>query len=306
MTALNVTKSFDDAFEVFGAHVAERLGAARAARLAGLAAICVMTFGCASGPPMASRLETGIGLVMIRIEPRPFTMGSPEGEVGRQDNETQHWVTISKPYWIGETEVTEAQWTAVMGVKPWGPNYEQAGDHYPATLVSWTDAVAFCAELTKRERAVGRLPLNYTYALPSEAEWEYACRGGATTAFCHGDDEQQLTDYAVLGHAIEKGRSAAPVRTKKANAFGLYDMHGNVWEWCADHADWTSQVVNDTYRDGVADPLSYEGSLRVTRGGGWGDIPVDCRSAFRGASVASAEVSGLGFRPVIVARPLVR
>ncbi len=246
-----------------------------------------------ASPASAARIETGIGLTMIRIEPKPFLMGSPEGEAGRDGHETLHRVTISKPYWIGETAVTQGQWKAVMGPKSWGGDNERVGDLYPATSVSWTDAVAFCAELTKQERAGGRLPSGYEYSLPSEAEWEYACRGGSTTAFCFGDDERRLADYAVFGKDYKKGNSAEPVRKKRANAFGLYDMHGNVWEWCAD-------AYEGELFDAV-DPLHSGGSLRVFRGGSWINRPPICRSAYRIANDPSVATDFVGFRPALVA-----
>jgi formylglycine-generating enzyme required for sulfatase activity len=249
-----------------------------------------------------AKLDTGIGLTMVRIEPNPFLMGTP----GNTGDESPHLVKISQPYWIGETEVTQGQWKAVMGAKNWSSDYEKVGDRYPATSVSWTDAVAFCAELTKRERAAGRLPPGYAYTLPSEAEWEYACRGGATTAYCFGDDEGRLRDYAVYGKSFEKGNSADPVRTKKPNAFGLYDMHGNVWEWCADYADYTGGVVTNTYGGAVTDPLCLSGAQRVVRGGCWNNEPAYCRSANRDCDDPSFASSYLGFRPALVARPPVK
>ena len=251
-----------------------------------------------AAPAFGAKIESGIGLTMIRIEPKPFTMGTP----GNTGDEAPHQVTITKPYWIGETEVTQAQWKAVMGAKNWGGDYEKSGDRYPATSVSWTDAVAFCEKLTKSEGAAGRLPQGYRYGLPSEAEWEYACRGGATTAFCYGDDEGRLSEFAVFAKKFEKGNSADPVRTKKANAFGLYDMHGNVWEWCADYAEFSGGVVTDTYNGPKTDPLSVGGSQRVLRGGSWFDAPAGCRSADRVAYDPGDADYFLGFRPALLAR----
>ncbi len=231
--------------------------------IVGLLAAC---HGLADSPgsePVRSvpaRIDTGIGLVMVRIEAGTFRMGSPVGEPGRRDDETLHTVTISRPYWIGETEVTQQQWKAVMGAKDWGGDYDKVGASHPATSVSWHDAVAFCDKLTEMERAAGRLPDGYRYGLPSEAEWEYACRGWATTAFCYGDEEGLLTEFAVVDKKFEKGNSADPVRTKKANAFGLYDMHGNVWEWCADWAEYERGVITETYDGPQTDPLSRSGS----------------------------------------------
>ena len=259
-------------------------------------------------PDPGPRVSTGIGLTLLRIAPATFAMGSPPTEEGRREDETQHRVTISKPYWIGETEVTQQQWRAVMGTTPWaGQDYTTTGDTIPATHVSWTDAVAFCARLTEREQQAGRLPAGMSYTLPTEAEWELACRGSATntSAYCFGDDAGRLGQYAVFGKTLEGGH-ADPVRSKRPNAFGLYDMHGNVWEWCADSADVSNGVVTDTYRDGVVDPLSVGGAQRVDRGGRWVSGPAGCRAASRDADNPSFAFINLGFRPVLVARPPVK
>ena len=263
----------------------------------------------AAGGAVDDRIETSIGLVLRKIAPATFVMGSPPTEVGRREGETLHRVTISKPYWIGETEVTQQQWREVMGTTPWaGMNYTTTGDTVPATFVSWTDAVAFCAKLTERERQAGRLPAGMSYTLPTEAEWELACRGSATntSAYCFGDDARQLGQYAVFGKPVLGGHADA-VRTKQPNAYGLYDMHGNIDEWCADSADFAhGRVVTDTYRDGVVDPLSLVGERRANRGGYWNGEPASCRSAFRNAFAPSFANLCLGFRPVLVARPPVK
>jgi formylglycine-generating enzyme required for sulfatase activity len=225
-------------------------------------------------------------------------MGSPAAEAGRQADETPHQVTISKEYWIGDTEVTQKQWRTVMGTTPWqGQDYTTTGDDVAATYVSWKDAVDFCAKLTDVERKAGRLPDGMCYTLPSEAEWELACRGSAknTTAFCYGDDERKLVEYAVFA-GCRSGQHAGVARgNRKANASGLFDMHGNVWEWCAD--------AYASYAQGVqADPLPLSGAFRVLRGGSWLDEPKYCRSARRYSNVPSFADSSLGFRPVLVAR----
>lgn len=259
----------------------------------------------ATTSPLGPRIEVGAGIVMLRIEPKEFIMGSADPESGLGQEEAPHRVTISRPYWIAETEVTQAQWREVMQTAPWvGQSYTSVGDSHPATNVSWTDAVAFCDALTKREGAAGRLPPGHFYALPTEAEWEYACRGGSSGAYCYGDGEGRLSEFAVFGKEFKDTNGADCVRTKKPNAFGLYDMHGNVWEWCADWADYTDgKVVTDTYREGVTDPLSLRGALRVRRGGSWSNGPAGCRSPLRYAYAPSYADVHLGFRPALVARP---
>ncbi|MEZ5963821.1 MAG: formylglycine-generating enzyme family protein [Planctomycetota bacterium] len=250
----------------------------------------------------AARIETGIGLSMIRIEAQEFAMGSPENETGREGDETRHRVRITKPYWIGETEVTQGQWREVMGTKPWqGLSYTIEGDAVAATEVSWTDAMEFCRKLTERERAAGRLPEGYRYILPTEAEWELACRAGSSSAYCYGDDEGRLREYAVYLEA-RSGQNAHAVKQRKANAWGLYDMHGNVWEWCLDQADYSGGVVTSTYRDGLEDPYNTGGPQRVFRGGCWLYSAQFCRSAYRLANEPGIAHAGLGFRPVLAAR----
>ncbi len=182
---------------------------------------------------------------MVWIPCGRFTMGSPESEPARYSNETQHEVTISRGFWMGKYEVTQAEYQAVMGSNP---SYFQ-GANLPVETVSWHDAVAYCAALTAREQAAGRLPAGYVYRLPTEAQWEYACRAGTTTPFHYGnalrsgmanfDGRYEYppcgSDYygcynpggTYLGRTTSVG-SYAP------NAWGFYDMHGNVWEWCAD------------------------------------------------------------------------
>jgi formylglycine-generating enzyme required for sulfatase activity len=211
-----------------------------------------------------------------------FTMGSPEGEEDREDDETQHKVTITKAFYMQTTEVTQGQWKEVMGTEPWkGKQYVKEGPDYPPVYVSWDDAVAYCKKLSEKE--------GKTYRLPTEAEWEYACRAGTQTAWSFGDDEKELGDYAWYDeNADDIGEEYAhQVELKKANSFGLYDMHGNVCEWCLDDAT--------VARNGSNGP----GARRVLRGGSWLNSGTYTRSAFRKSVDSDARTNQYGFRVVL-------
>ena len=233
---------------------------------------------------------------MVWIRPGTFTMGSPSNEKHRQlDEKPQTKVTISRGFGMSKYEVTQAQYKAVIGTDP----SRFKGDNNPVEQVSWDDAVAYCAKLTGKEKTAGRLPVGYEYRLPTEAEWEYACRAGTTTAFSFGDDESQLGEYAwydsnsgLLGQL--NSHTTHPVGQKKPNGWGLYDMHGNVYEWCLDWYD------GDYPGGSVTDPQgSPTGSCRIYRGGGWGYSAGDCRSANRDCSGPGNRRSKMGFRPVL-------
>jgi formylglycine-generating enzyme required for sulfatase activity len=218
-----------------------------------------------------------------------FMMGSPEGEPGRRDNETQHPVTITKPFYMQTTEVTQGQWQAVMGTEPWkGKQYVKEGPDYAATYVSWDDAVSYCKKLSAKE--------GKRYRLPTEAEWEYACRAGTKTAWSFGDNEAVLGDYAWYRENawdIDE-KYAHQVELKKPNAFGLYDMRGNVYEWCHDYYE------EDYYKQSPAqDPTGpSRGSSRVQRGDWWAGYTRFSRSAFRIGLGAAGRDYGVGFRLV--------
>jgi formylglycine-generating enzyme len=230
-----------------------------------------------------------IGMTFKEIPAGTFTMGSPATETDRQDNETQHPVTISKPFYMQTTEVTQGQWKAVMGTEPWkGQGSVKEGPNNAATYVSWDDAIAYCKKLSEKE--------SKTYRLPTEAEWEYACRAGTKTTWSFGDDEKKLGDYAWYQENaadIVSEQYAHQVGLKKPNAFGLYDMHGNVWELCHDY------YGPDYYKQSPEKdpPGPTSGSSCVLRGGSWGDYTRTSRSAARGWVVAGRRGS-LGFRLV--------
>ena len=239
-----------------------------------------------SRPP---RLTNSVGQELVLIPAGNFLMGSPEGEQGRFGDEgPQHRVEISRPLYMGRNEVTQGQWKAVMGTEPWkGQSYVQAGDQNAASYISWDDATEFCRRLSQKE--------GKTYRLPTEAEWEYACRAGTTTRFHFGDDESLLGEYAWFGgNADSIGEDYAHrVGQKKPNPFGLYDMHGNVWEWCG---DWFGEYPSTPLRD-PRGPGS--GSSRVLRGGSWGFGPLHVRCAFRINGTPDYRYGSNGFRVVL-------
>ena len=161
-------------------------------------------------------VTNSLGMKLKLIPAGEFEMGSPASEADRDDDETQHHVKLSQPFYLGVHEVTQGQWQAVMGTTPWsGQDYVKEGADYPATYVSWEDAVKFCEELTKRERAAGRLRADQEYRLPTEAQWEYACRGGTSTAYSFGDDASKLGEYAWFDGNARRRRTRS-MRIKSA------------------------------------------------------------------------------------------
>jgi formylglycine-generating enzyme required for sulfatase activity len=222
-------------------------------------------------------------------------MGSPATEQDRFGNEApQTVVTLTKGFWMGKYEVTQGEYLAVVGGNP----SRFTGDpNRPVEQLSWTDATNYCARLTAQERAAGRLPAGWAYRLPTEAEWEYAARAGTTTRFSYGDDPGygQLGGYAW--YLSNSGGTTHPVGEKQPNPWGLYDMSGNVWEWCS---DWYA-----TYPGGsVTDPVGPgSGSFRVLRGGGCYVGGLDCRSANRDDLAPDFRRYYVGFRAVLAAGP---
>jgi formylglycine-generating enzyme required for sulfatase activity len=281
---------------------------------------------------LAKEITNSIGMKLILIPAGEFMMGSPEGDKGRESDEHPHRVRITKPFYLGAHEVTLGQFLEFYhranykteaerdGKGGWGytgdrespfkqsPEYvawnsgfPQTKDH-PVVNVSWNDAVAFCEWLGRKE--------GKTYRLPTEAEWEYACRAGTTTRYYFGDDSEGLvragnvrdmtTKATFPGWTTESGSDGyvftAPVGRFQPDPFGLYDMHGNVWEWCADWAG------GDYYQSSpVDDPTGpASGSFRESRGGSWYDAPGSCRAANRNCSSPDYRSFNLGFRVALV------
>lgn len=262
----------------------------------------------------------------LRVLPvQPFTMGSPDSERGRFDNEgPAHPVALAERFALMETEVTRAQFARFVAASGWvvpqgcevisadgttfknqpgaswlRPGFEQAGDH-PVVCVSWNDAVAYAHWLSGQTRQ--------TYRLPTEAEWEYAVRAGSDRRYSFGDDERDLCRHANVADRTARERFpdatiadctdglvfTAAVRGRSANRFGLFDLHGNVWEWVAD-------CWHDSYRNAPVDGRSWESNCtdrdrRVVRGGGWVGIPESTRSAFRSDGAADGRSYYTGFR----------
>ena len=242
-------------------------------------------------PPVVElpSITNSFGMTLNKIPAGTFMMGSPEGQEGRKDNETQHPVTISKAFYMQTTEVTQGQWKEVMGTEPWKvQSFVKEGPDYAATYVSWDDAVAYCKKLSDKE--------GKTYRLPTEAEWEYACRAGTETAWSFGDDEKVLGDYAWYKENAWDfdEKYAHQVGLKIPNAFGLYDMHGNVYEWCHDYYE--EVYYKQSPEQDPQGPAS--GSFRVLRGGSWGVSSRFTRSAYRNRLDADYRDNRYGFRLV--------
>ncbi len=306
---------------------------------------CAVLWVRGSDPDTGKKTITNsIGMKLVSIPAGEFQMGSQETaeELARafeaygkpkadffRDEHPWHRVRITKPFYLGVYEVTVGQFgkfvsdsgyktdaernkdfEGAFGFNAATGEFEQnkgyswrqvgfpQGDDHPVVNVSHNDAVAFCAWLSRKE--------GQPYRLPTEAEWEYACRAGTTTRYYHGDDPEGLSEVGNVADATAKSKFSdwvtiagrdgyvftAPVGKYKANGFGLYDMHGNVWEWCA---DWYDEKYYEA--SPVDDPTGPTGgSYRVIRGGGWGVDAWDCRAAYRGGAAVGTGSDGLGFR----------
>ena len=232
-----------------------------------------------AGPALTGKtidLGNGVSMEFVLIPAGSFDMGSPDSEKERDSDEGPvRTVQIAKAFYIGKYEVTQDQYLAAMGTKP----SKFSGQNLPVETVSWDEAAACCRKIGGR--------------LPTEAEWEYACRAGSKTRFCYGDDlnDAQLGEYAW--YSGNSGSTTHAVGQKKPNAFGLYDMHGNVYEWCS---DWFAAYANAQTVNPVG---ASSGQSRVCRGGGWIVNARFCRSANRHVFSPEFRSVGLGFRVVL-------
>lgn len=245
-------------------------------------ALVLMSLGsCSKVTGEIKSVTNSVGMKLVWIEKGSFDMGSPSGEWGRDISLPQRLVTLTKGFYMGATEVTQKQWLALMSENP----SKFKGDDLPVEDVTWEQAVEFCEKLSAKE--------GKRYRLPTEAEWEYACRSGTTTAYHEGDTEADLAKVAWYGHghAGSEARSY-PVGQKKPNAWGLYDMHGNVFEWCS---DWEDRVGKEP----ATDPTGpAEGWKRIRRGGSWQSNAAGCHVADRDSLAPKASSFGTGFRVV--------
>jgi formylglycine-generating enzyme required for sulfatase activity len=232
-------------------------------------------------------LNATVAMDMIWCPPGTFTMSSPTTEAGRGSDETEHNVSLTKGFYLGKYEVTQAQYMAVIGTNPSEFNATGNGNR-PVEKVNWTEAVAFCTQLTTQEQAAGRLPAGWSYVLPTESQWEYACRAGTITAYSWGDSIAGTNaNYSSSGYSQTRD-----VGKYAANPWGFFDMHGNVWEWTAD-------LYQAAYPAGnpVVDPTSpASGSFRVRRGGSWRHDGTYLRSAKRFNDTPGHRFNFIGFR----------
>lgn len=213
-----------------------------------------------------------------------YWRGSPSDEPGHEQGEQRHLVTLTQGFWILETEVTQAMYFAITGESP----SEFRGDQLPVDSVSWFEAVAFCGKFLEALQ----LPSDYIITLPTEAQWEYACRAGTESPW-YGP----LETVAWSGELTDSG-TTHPVGTKEPNAWGLFDTHGNLWEWCADlYQDYSDHPVTDP----IGPTLDQANSdVRIDRGGCWDSDPSFCRSAHRGVYSPDRRSRYVGFRVVIL------
>jgi formylglycine-generating enzyme required for sulfatase activity len=226
------------------------------------------------------------------VQTGTFLMGSPATEPDREADEGPPMqVTFTRSFFVGKTEVTQADYLAVMSNNP---SFFLGNLQRPVEQVTWAEANQYCALLTERERQAGRIDHQWVYRLPTEAEWEYACRAGATTRYSFGDDltEIRLGNYGWF--EANAGNATQPVAVKIPNPWGLFDMHGNVWEWCA---DWYASAYPGGSRVNPTGPAS--GVNKVLRGGAYNSSRLLCRSANRHYALPAERLPNIGFRVVL-------
>lgn len=220
-------------------------------------------------------------ILLVPIEPGSFLMGSPVYEEGRHSNESEHHVEISKRFWLSTHLVTQEQWVELMGANP--SYFHSESDTLPVESVSWNDALKFCSRMNELASGDDSIPPGYSFSLPTEAEWEYACRAETSGGYI-GDIDK------VAWHLGNSSRKTHPVGQLKPNDWGLHDMHGNVWEWCYDgYTQYPDRVASDPI-------LGLSHKERVLRGGSWAYPSKDCRSARRKWDSGTNNNYNIGFR----------
>ncbi|MFO0954694.1 MAG: SUMF1/EgtB/PvdO family nonheme iron enzyme [Isosphaeraceae bacterium] len=253
----------------------------------------VLGRGAEGASPGEERQDNALAMKFCWCPAGTFTMGSPPGEAARDEDERQTQVKLSRGFWLATYEVTQEEWTRVMGTTLVDQRRKATavvvgeGARHPMYLVNHAEAELFCAKFTASERDAGRLPPGWEYRLPTEAQWEYACRAGGAGAYGPGDDPARLSDCAWFG---ENSRmSTHPVGGKAPNGFGLHDMLGNVWEWCLD--GYTERLPGGQDSVGPSEPPA-----RVVRGGSWHGVAAYCRPANRHSDAPDYRGNDLGFR----------
>ncbi|MBR4372497.1 MAG: SUMF1/EgtB/PvdO family nonheme iron enzyme, partial [Victivallales bacterium] len=239
-------------------------------------------------PSMNLTLPDGTTIPMVEIEAGEFMMGEDNGS----SDEQSHKVTLTQNFWMGRYEITQKQWKAVMDNNP--SNFKF--DENPVEGITWNEATKFCEKLN--EMAADSIPDGFKVSLPTEAQWEFAARGGKRGKHFPYSGSDVIDD--VAWHSENSNVRTQPVGMKFANELGLYDMTGNVWEWCLDACEWENKVLTDTYRDGIVDPISTKGELHIIRGGGWLSSPKNCRIANRLCCDTNFKIYNLGLRIVLV------
>jgi formylglycine-generating enzyme len=262
--------------------------------------------------PRAGEEKTVAGMRLCWCTPGKFLMGSPPAEPERRPGEDQVEVTLTRGFWAGKYEVTQGDWKRIVGRLP-GPLTAELpeGDDYPVGNVNFAEAEAFCRKLTESARKAGELPEGWEFRLPTEAQWEYACRAGTTTATSFGDSlGRTQANFAGKPYngAADEGPSlgrAARVGSYPANPWGLHDMHGNTFEWCRDwyHAKHPGGTDPDLYTAKATATRNRDGTYsRSRRGGAWTDDGMFCRTAFRVRFEPERRYDHIGFRVVAVRR----
>ncbi len=254
--------------------------------------VFVVSLSCCT-PSQKEIFVNNMGMKFVFIPSGSFSMGSPDNELLRKKDEIQHNVVLKKGFYLQTTEVTQQQWQDVMGNNP--SFFQDCGSHCPVENISWTDAQQFIQKLNERDT-------HNTYRLPTEAEWEYACRAGTTTRYSWGDEADcHKANFGNSPLSQECTQSSpgkpSPVGSYQANPWGLYDMHGNVWEWCS---DWYGPYPVTRVTDPCGVP---HGTHRVVRGGAYFDPGESCRTANRCWDPPNYRVQDIGFRLVRLPLP---